>query len=321
VTHLRLGPGAEFDRIRAVLAALGPRAHDVGDDCALLPEGPGLVAISSDLSIEDVHFRRAWLGAEEIGWRAAAAALSDLAAEGAGCVGVLASVALPRGEGEATVVALLRGVGEAVASVGGVVLGGDLTAAPVWLLDVVAVGRTVRPVRRVGARPGDGLWVSGVLGGARAALAAWEDGREPDARARAAFARPAPRLALGQWLAAEGAHAMLDLSDGLAGDARHLAAASGVRLAVELDRMPLHHAVHAEAARAGTAPARFAAEGGEDYELLVAMPPGFGTADAARAAATTGVPLTRIGAVEPGDGAAFTLGDLPVRLHGFDHFG
>lgn len=320
MSHLRLGPGAEFDRIRAVLATLGPRAAGIGDDCAVLPDGPGHVVLSTDLSIEDVHFRRTWLGAEEIGWRAAAAALSDLAAEGAGCVGVLASVALPRGEGEASVAALLRGVGEAAASVGGVVLGGDLTAAPVWMVDVVAVGRATHPVRRAGALPGDGLWVSGALGGARAAIAAWEDGRHPDARAREAFARPAPRLALGAWLAAEGAHAMLDLSDGLAGDAGHLAAASGVRLEVELDRVPLHHAVRAEAERAGIPAERFAAEGGEDYELLVALPAGFGIAEAARATAATGIPLTRIGVVGEGEGAAFTLAGRPVRLHGFDHF-
>ncbi len=320
MTHLRLGTGPEFDRIRAALAALGPHAAGIGDDCAILPDAPGRVVLSADLSVEDVHFRRAWLGAEEIGWRAAAAALSDLAAEGAACVGVLASVALPKGEGEGSVAALMRGVGAATASVGGVVLGGDLTAAPVWLVDIVAVGRTERPVRRNGAQPGDGLWVSGALGGARAALAAWEDGRQPDARARLAFARPTPRLALGAWLAAEGARAMLDLSDGLAGDAGHLAAASGVRVAVELDRVPVHHAVHAEAERAGMPPARFAAEGGEDYELLVALPAGFGTADAARAAAATGSPLTRVGAVEEGEGAAFALAGRPVRLHGFDHF-
>ncbi len=319
--HTRLGPGAEFDRIRAVLAALGSRASGIGDDCAVLPDGPGRVVLSTDLSVEDVHFRRMWLGAEEIGWRAAAAALSDLAAEGAECVGVLASVALPRGEGEASVAAVMRGVGEAAASVGGAVLGGDLTAAPVWLVDVVAVGRATHPVPRAGALPGDGLWVSGALGGARAALAAWEDGRHPDARAREAFARPLPRLALGAWLAGAGAHAMLDLSDGLAGDARHLAAASGVRLAVELDRTPLHPAVAAEAERARVAPARFAAEGGEDYELLVALPEAFGAADAARAAAATGIPLTRIGTVAEGKGVAFTLAGRPLRLHGFDHFG
>ncbi|HJS48459.1 MAG TPA: AIR synthase related protein, partial [Gemmatimonadales bacterium] len=111
MSHVPLGPGAEFDRIRAALAALGPRAVGVGDDCAVLPEGQGRVVLSADLSVEDVHFRRAWLGAEEIGWRAAAAALSDLAAEGAACVGVLASVALPRGEGGDAVAALMLGVG------------------------------------------------------------------------------------------------------------------------------------------------------------------------------------------------------------------
>lgn len=320
MSHLRLAAGPEFDRIRAMLTALGPHAADLGDDCAILPEGPGRVVVSTDLSVEDVHFRRAWLGVEEIGFRAAAAALSDLAAEGAECVGVLASVALPRGEGEASAAALMRGVGEAAASVGGMVLGGDLTAAPVWLVDIVAIGRARRPVRRAGAQPGDGLWVSGTLGGARAALTAWQDGRQPDARAREAFARPAPRLGLGRWLAEAGAHAMLDLSDGLAGDALHLAAASGVRLAVEVDRVPVHPGAPAEAARGAVPPARFAAEGGEDYELLVALPAEFGTAEAARATAATGVPLTRVGTVEAGEGVDFTLGGQPVRLHGFDHF-
>jgi thiamine-monophosphate kinase len=233
---------------------------------------------------------------------------------------VLASVALPRGEAPESAVALMRGVGQAVAEHGGRVLGGDLTSAPVWLVDVVALGRAGRPVPRSGARPGDSVWVSGRLGGAHAAFAAWQDGREPDARAREAFAHPQPRVALGQWLAAEGATAMLDLSDGLAGDAAHLAAASGVRIEIALEQVPLHPAVHGEAERVPEAPARFAARGGEDYELLVTLPARFGTADAARAAAVSGVALTRIGAVAEGTGLTLTLDGAPLRLSGFDHF-
>ncbi|HJS46404.1 MAG TPA: AIR synthase-related protein, partial [Gemmatimonadales bacterium] len=140
-------------------------------------------------------------------------------------------------------------------------------------------------------------------------------------RAREAFARPVPRVEMGAWLAREGATAMLDLSDGLAGDASHLAAASGVRLELDLDLVPLHPAVAAEAERSGLAPARLAAEGGEDYELLAAMPPGFGAADAARAVGETGVTLTRVGTVLEGEGAGFTVAGEPVRLGGFDHFG
>ena len=315
-----LGPGAEFDRIRAILQELDTRAAGVGDDAAPIDDGAGQLLISTDLSVEDVHFRRAWLSAEEIGWRAAAASVSDLAAMGAAVTGVLASVALPRGESPDSAVALMRGVGEAVAEHGGRVLGGDLTSAPVWLVDVVALGRAARPVRRSGAQPGDSVWVSGRLGGAHAAIAAWQDGREPDARAREAFAHPRPRVALGQWLAVEGATAMLDLSDGLAGDAAHLAAASGVRIDIALDLLPLHPSVRGEAARMSEPPARFAARGGEDYELLVTLPAAFGTADAARAAAVSGVGLTRIGAVTEGAGLALTLDGAPLRLSGFDHF-
>lgn len=316
----RLGPGAEFDRIRAILQELDSRAAGVGDDAALIADAPGQLLISTDLSVEDVHFRRAWMSAEEIGWRAAAASLSDLAAMGAEVTGVLASVALPRGEPPEAAVALMRGVGEVVTEHGGRVLGGDLTSAPVWLVDVVALGRATRPVSRSGARSGDSVWVSGRLGGAHAAFAAWQDGREPDARAREAFTHPRPRVALGRWLAAEGATAMLDLSDGLAGDAAHLAAASGVRIDIALDLLPLHPSVRAEASRAAEPPARFAARGGEDYELLATLPAGFGTADAARCAAVSGVALTRIGAVSEGAGLTLTLDGAPMRLSGFDHF-
>jgi thiamine-monophosphate kinase len=222
--HLGLGPGSEFDRIRAIAHVLGDRAGELGDDCAVLSRPEGSLVISTDLSIEGHHFRREWLTPEEIGWRAAAAGLSDLAAEGAAPIGVLASVAVPRGEANATE-RIMAGVGSVAAEVGGRVLGGDLSAGPFVIIDVTAVGHTDRAVTRSGARPGDGLWVTGRLGGARAALDAWREGREPDGSARERFARPAPRIVAGQWLSARGARAMIDVSDGLAGDAAHLAAA------------------------------------------------------------------------------------------------
>ncbi|MDH4131314.1 MAG: AIR synthase related protein, partial [Gemmatimonadota bacterium] len=127
---LDLGPGAEFDRIRSILRRLGDRAAGVGGDCALIPFGDGLLAVSVDLSIEGTHFRRQWLSLEEIGWRAAAGALSDLAAAGAEAIGILASVGVPRGAPAEDAESLMEGVGAAAASVGGVVLGGDLAAAP-----------------------------------------------------------------------------------------------------------------------------------------------------------------------------------------------
>jgi len=187
---LRLGPGGEFDRLRAIFATLGAAGHDLGDDCALLPVGARTLAISIDLSLEAVHFRTDWLSFREIGWRATAAALSDLAADGAPPLGILVSVGLPekrrglpvnsRGRGKGRrdpATEIMRGVGAAVRSVGASVLGGDLVRSPRYLVDVCVLGVAPRPVRRSGARPGDGLWVTGRLGGAGLALAALRAGR------------------------------------------------------------------------------------------------------------------------------------------------
>ncbi|MFN8651228.1 MAG: thiamine-phosphate kinase [Gemmatimonadales bacterium] len=315
-----LGGGAEFDRIRAIVAALGPRAGAVGDDCVIVPEGSGALVLSTDLSVEGVHFRTEWLSLYEIGWRAAAGALSDLAAAGARAVGVLVSLGAPPDAPAQASVELMRGVGEVTGSVGGVVLGGDLSRAGSWLVNVTVVGRAERPVRRSGAGVGDGVWVSGQLGGARAALRSWLRGESPATAAREAFATPRPRLALGTALAAAGATAMLDLSDGLGGDAAHLAAASGCGLEIDLGLLPLAPDVPAAAALDGVSPAVFAGRGGEDYELLAAMPAGFGRVEAARLTEATGVPLTRIGEVVQGAGVRFRLAGATVELAGYDHY-
>jgi thiamine-monophosphate kinase len=305
-----LGDGREFDRIRAIAAELGARAPGLGDDCAVVGWPGGALVLSTDVSVEEVHFRREWLSLEEIGWRAAAAALSDLAAEGASTVGLLAAVTVPRGASDGDVTSLMRGVGAAAAFAGGPVLGGDLSGGERWSVAVTVVGRAERPVTRGGARAGDGLWVTGALGGARAALEAFRLRREPPPAARARFARPEPRIAAGRWLAAAGARAMLDLSDGLGRDLGHLAAASGVALEVTLDDLPLHPDASVE----------WGSEGGEDYELLASLPAGFDAAAARRCLAETGVPLARIGRVAEGSGVRCTLGGEPRRPAGWDHF-
>jgi thiamine-monophosphate kinase len=320
MTHSPLGPGQEFDRIRAIAAELGLEPAALGDDCALLAPGPGALVVSTDVSVEDVHFRRAWLSLEEIGWRAAAGALSDLAAEGAEPTGLLAAVTVPSGADPAAVVKLMRGIGAVAAAVSTQVLGGDLSSGPVWSIAITVLGRAARPVTRAGALPRDQIWVTGQLGAARAALEAWRRGAEPAPGARHAFAHPEPRIAAGRWLAAQGARAMLDLSDGLGGDAGHLAAASNVALELSLDRVPVAPDAIAEAERLGMAPATFAAEGGEDYELLVALPRDFGLADAQAFARACGVPLTCIGVVREGAGARFCAAGTPVALQGYDHF-
>lgn len=315
-----LGPGPEFDRIRGIAEELAGRAGDIGDDAAVIPDGDGALVVSTDASVEGVHFRREWLSLEEIGWRAAAAALSDLAAMGARPVGVLAALAVPRDASPDDPAVVMRGVGAAAGSTGAAVIGGDLTSAASWVVTVTVIGRAERPVRRTGARPGDTLWVTGALGGARAALTAWGRGEQPAADARAAFARPEPRIEAGRWLANHGVHAMLDLSDGLAADVRHLAAASDLRLDIDLSRVPVSGAAVAPSLAASIEPSLFAAQGGEDYELLAALPDGFGEREVRAFEAATGLALTQVGAAHRGIGVRFLLRGERVSLEGFDHF-
>lgn len=309
--HLWLGGGPESDRLRAIYARLGAAGYGLGDDCALLRAEKATLALSIDISVEGVHFRRDWLSDPEIGYRAAAAALSDLAAEGARAAGLLVSVCVPP-EGPADQVAdLMEGVGAAASAAGAKVYGGDLSRAPLVVVDVCAVGTAPRPVRRIGAEPGDGLWVTGRLGGTALALEAYRAGRRPPEPIAGRFARPEPRLAAGQWLASQGAHAMIDLSDGLASDAAHLAAASGVAVEIALERVPCWP---------GATPL-VAAASGEEYELLVALAPTFGETHALAFADLVGVPLTRIGACDRGGGVRCTERGVPVTPPaGYDHF-
>ena len=314
--HLGIGAGGEFDLLRAVFRRLGATAGDVGDDCALVPLGGRTLAVSVDLSLEGVHFRTDWLSFPEIGWRATAAALSDLAAEGAAPMGLLVSLGVPgnvhRATGNASpAVRIMAGVGAAARSVGARVLGGDLARSPRYLVDVCVLGFASRPVRRRGARPGDGLWVTGRLGGAGLALAALRAGRALPRPLRRRFTHPEPRIAAGRWLAAHGARALIDLSDGLAGDAAQLAAASGVRLDVALERVPCWP---------GVAP-RAAARSGEEYELLVALPRRFEEREARAFRRATGLALTRIGTCSAGRGVRMTdQGRRITPPAGFDHF-
>lgn len=300
----RLGPGAEFDLIRRFLQGAGAVDGVVvgpGDDCAVLDLAP--LAVSVDMSLEDVHFRRDWMSAREIGGRAAAAALSDLAAMAARPVGVLVSLAAPESDVPDYAAELVAGAAEAARTVGAELIGGDVARSPDRLaIDVVVLGHAPAPVRRDGARPGDELWVTGRLGGAAAAVAALLEGGEPNRAARERMVRPRPRTAEAVWLAQRVAlHAAIDVSDGLAGDARHVAAASGVRVELEPARVPVDSDAGANL--------ELALGGGEDYELCLAAEPG--ALDAVRDdfVAGFGVELTRVGAVREGEGVWLVDGD------------
>jgi len=319
---MNLGPGKEFDRIRAIvqrLAELLPENAPLGDDCALVPFGDVTLALSIDASLEGVHFRTDWLDFKEIGFRAAAAALSDLAAEGATPVGMLVSLGLPASNGTTggdPAVEIMEGVAAVAGNVGAQILGGDLTRSDKYTVDVCVIGRAERPVRRSGAREGDALWVTGYLGGAGLALEQLRAGRRMTKLLRNRYACPEPRIEAGRWLAGHGATAMIDISDGLAADAQHLAAASEVGIEINLEQIPRWEDVDAMAAVAS----------GEEFELLLTMPPAFGDASASAFRAQTGVHLSRIGTCLRGaggrrGGVRLLDHNTPVPLPaGYDHF-
>jgi thiamine-monophosphate kinase len=318
--RIRLGPGAEFDIIRRFVEKSGPLPPEVlvgpGDDAAVLEGG---WVVTTDVSVEDVHFRRAWLTDREIGYRAAASALSDLAAMAARPVAALASLAAP--PTGVDVQAVHAGVREAVEALGAGVIGGDLSRSPGPLvIDVVALGRADRPVLREGAAPDDDVWITGALGASAAAVRLFERGAGVPDSLREAFARPRPRVREALWLAERGVlRALVDLSDGLAGDAGHIAAASGVRVTLDAGAIP----VAAAAASALGAEAAFegALHGGEDYELCFVSRPGAVDADAF--ARELGVPLARVGRVSAGEGVWLHDWEGETRRlarGGFDHW-
>ena len=326
----RLGPGAEFDRIRALLRAAGADRSDgdgplgAGDDAAANdpPEGERLV-VGTDLQVEEVHFRRAWVGWETVGWRAATAALSDLAAMAARPLGLLLSAALPPELDRTVLEEIGSGLGRCLDAHGGELLGGDLSRSPgPVMLDVVGLGSAARPVERGGGRPGDELWVTGRLGASAAAVAARSRNLEPDRELVRAFERPRARIAEARWLADRGeVRALIDLSDGLAGDAGHLAAASGTAAVLRTDLVPLAGPLRGWSDRSRAL--RYAAAGGEDFELLMAVPAGAMDGVVEGFGDRFELELTRVGRLEEGRGVSWRDADgreVEPPGEGFDHF-
>jgi thiamine-monophosphate kinase len=307
-----LGPGAEFDAIREMLRRWGPRARGIGDDAALLdvPAGQQL-AVSTDSSVEDVHFRRGWLTAREIGYRATVAALSDLAAVAATPLGLVSALAIPD-DWRGALHELTDGIGEAAERYGTPIVGGNVTRGGKLSLTITVLGAVARVLPRSGVRTGDHLYLTGELGASGAALDALLHGDAPAPAWRERFARPVPRIAEARWLAAHGATAAIDISDGLLAELAHLAAASGVRIELDAERVPVVSGVARERAL----------HSGEEYELVVAG----GAIDGAAFAAKHSIPLTVIGrASAPREGTAPSVEIVgePSRVapgRGHDHF-
>lgn len=285
---------------------------------------------SVDAMIDGVHFRLrdGWATPGEVGHRALAGALSDLAAMGADPGEAYLVLGLPAGFGEHSALELVRAADALAAQTGTAIAGGDVVSAPVLTVAVTAVGWADSAdalVGRDGARRGDLIGVTGRLGGAGAGLAviAGRAGMHaPGAEAAVKRARgPVPRLKEGRALAAKGVHAMIDLSDGLATDAAHIGRASGVHLRVDLQALPLDSGVAEVAAELAIAPWRLAAGAGEDYELCfcVAAEERTRVEDALHTIGEVGV--TWIGEVldgPPGVTLSDERGD-PVRIEGYEH--
>ncbi len=287
----------------------------IGDDAAVLPAPDGRTVASTDLLIEGRHFRRDWSSARDIGVKAAAQNLADIAAMGAAPTALLLGLAVPGATAVSWVLELTHGLQQECERAGAVIAGGDVCGAETVMLGITALGTLSghAPVTRSGARPGDVLAVCGAVGRSAAGLALLQAGLDPASAAElaelvAAHRRPQPDYPAGPLAAAAGATAMIDVSDGLVADLGHLAAASGVRIDIRSASLPTA-SVRSAAERLGADWRDWALGGGEDHVLAASFPP-----DARLPRA-----WTVIGSVMTGNGV--TVDARPWHGHGgWDHF-
>ena len=318
----------ELDLIQGIEEILGRPAgrvlRSLGEDAAVV-RPLGLAVTSVDLTVEGVHFERSTHTPGDVGHKALAAALSDLAAMGAGAGEAYVALGLPAEHPQHEALELVQGLANLAESTETVVVGGDVTEAPVVVVSVTVTGWADEVVGRDGARDGDLVGVTGELGASAAGLLLLQGvearvGRPVrDALVRRHL-RPVPQLAAGRALAAAGASAMIDLSDGIAADAAHIGARSGTALEVTLSELPLAEGVAEAALAAGRDPLELAVTGGEDFELLLTAPPAR-REELEQAAGSVGVALTWIGSVTEGHPPARLLDSSgqPLDLHGFEH--
>jgi len=326
----------EDDLVRRIRAATAADRDGVivgiGDDCAVLEMTPGTRLIAkTDLLIEDVHFRRRYTAPADIGWKALAVNISDIASKGGRARWALVAFACPAATTVEEIDSFYDGMLSLAREHSVAIVGGDTSSSPGgWFVNVSLLGEGTRVILRSTARPGDVIAVTNTLGRSAAGLAVLERDRPPagvDAEALAdvtrAHLRPRPRVAEGRWLGdTEGVTAMMDLSDGLATDLGRLCVESGVGATVEIDALPVAPGTRRVASAVGGDALAWATGGGEDYELLVACAADAFPRIAAGLAEATGSTLSRIGAFAHARRLRFVDGrgrEIDVA-RGFEHF-
>jgi thiamine-monophosphate kinase len=315
--------GSELERIemlQRIFGASDPRVvKGIGDDAAILAPVPEPLVWTIDAAVEGVHFKRAWLSFEDLGFRATMAAASDLAAMGADPVGLLAALALPDDVSDEDLQGLAEGQRAAADAIGAPLVGGNLARGGEISITTTALGKAARPLRRSGAKPGDAVWMAGSVGLAAAGLKILQAGnaleKEDAQPVLSAWRRPIARIAEGR-RASPIATAAIDVSDGLARDLAHLARESDVRIELHPSAL-VSPELAAAASMLGLSPLGLALHGGEDYALVIAAP------ESARLAPEF-VLIGRCAAQSPGSPLLALLGEggslLPVEERGFDHF-
>lgn len=304
----------------------------IGDDAAVLPQGLSPWLISQDMLVEGTHFRWDWSRPAQVGHKAAAVNLSDIAAMGGVPRAVLTSLAVPRNTSMALLEALYGGMVDLLEPFGVPIVGGDTVGTrDLLVLDVTILGSVspTGPVLRRGAQVGDRLLVTGRLGASRAGMALllagtrWPDADGQERELLAAHLTPTPRVAFAQAVAGH-IHAMTDVSDELAVEVASLTRGTSMGADIQLDQLPISMATREVAARFGVVPQSWAVFGGEDYELLMAVPPG-----AVKQVQALGddIEVTEIGVVtDTGrvcwmkDGCPLPLKELEGEDLAFDHF-
>ena len=328
---------SEDDVVR-VIARLAARPgipgvrRSIGDDAAVLEPSPGSALLATtDLLLEDVHFRRRWAEPADIGWKAMAVNVSDIAAMGGTPRWALVALGCPEATPVEEIEAFYVGALALCDAHRVVVVGGDTSAsASGWTVNVTVLGESTAPVLRSTARPGDVIAVTGTLGRSAAGLAVLERDTAPEdiapealAEVTGALLRPCPRVAEARWLAAAGGvTAMMDLSDGLATDLVRLVTESGAGATVQVQQLPVAPAVRTVATALHHDPQAWATGGGEDYELLVTCERESFNRLRVGLAQSTGTTLTAVGEITGGGGVHWVdaAGHEVAVAAGFEHF-